>query len=607
PVGGARTRLLPRRRRSDPAATAGTGWAAAALWSGLPADAAVPTSFALAAALAAEPLRDAVGDVVERTERTIAALREQQTLYDPTGAGIGGWQTAPLDDAPAEPLGTFSAAAEAALGDAGFWGLFVPEAFGGSGCTMQELARVVTRVAANVPTAAGMLSVHSSIGAVAAIATFGSQSQQERHLPALAQGRPLSIFGATEPGAGCDLHAIATRLERHAGRLLLSGTKMFITGATHGRLVKLLALLDGRPAVVLVRLPDRDTPSFRLRHYALHPLKHAHNAALEFDRHEIDPADILEPLAGSTAGPLAGSADGMPIVWHGLNRGRVTLAAQAAGTLRLLVRQARHHALARHTWGEPIASRQLVQGRLARIAAGIVACDSLAAWAAAAIDNGQSGELEAIIAKIVAGECVRQGAIDSLGVHGGRAFLVGHPLGDSLHDHFAVTVYEGESDLLGLALFKGLARHHPLAAFARDASALRRAAAWLGWQAGLFGRRPHGDGFTILDRRLRDHAAAARRLLGRAAVRIDRGIRRHGKSLANRQLLVGGWSAEVRDLVSVLAVAHHADAAGQDADLLAADCWCRLTLARARGSRLGAADHEALAALGRAVLERGFD
>jgi hypothetical protein len=102
---------------------------------------------------------------------------------------------------------------------------------------------------------------------------------------------------------------------------------------------------------------------------------------------------------------------------------------------------------------------------------------------------------------------------------------------------------------------------------------------------------------------LRHHAATARRLLDVAAVRIDRGLRRHGKALADRQLLVGGWSAEVRDLVSVLAVAHHADATGDDGDLLAADCWCRLALARGRGTRLTAADHAALATLGRTVVE----
>ena len=575
-----------------------SSWAAASLWGGTPTDAAASCGFSRAAAEAAEPLRTAVADVVERAGRAIADLRKRAQLYESMSAGEGSvWSPAPLADAPAEPVGTFSAAAESAVGDAGLWGLLVPEAFGGTGCTMQELARVITRVAADVPTAAGMLSVHSSIGAVSALTAFGSESQRTRHLPGLARGRPLSIFGATEPNAGCDLHAIASRLDRHDGRLLLSGTKMFITGATYGRLVKLLALLDDRPAVVLVRLPASDTPSFRLRHYGLHPLKHAHNAALEFHRHEVDASNILEPPAGS--------ADGMPIVWHGLNRGRITLAAQAAGTLRLLLRQARAHALGRRTWGEPIASRQLVQGRLARIAAGIVACDALASWAAAAIDAGQSGELEAIIAKIVAGECVREGAINSLGVHGGRAFLVGHPLGDSFHDHFAVTVYEGESDLLGLALFKALAKQHPLAGLSRDTSGGRRAAAWLAWRIGRFSRRPRADDRGILDLRLRHHAAVARRLLDAAAIRIDRGIRRQGRALAERQLLVGGWSAEVRDLVSVLAVAHHADATGDDGDLLAADCWCRLALARARGRRLTASDHAALATLGRQVVERG--
>jgi alkylation response protein AidB-like acyl-CoA dehydrogenase len=239
---------------------------------------------------------------------------------------------------------------------------------------MLELVRAISRLASVVPTAAGLLAVHSSIGAVASLVAFGSDEQRRRHLPALARGRPLSVFAATEPDAGCDLQAVATRLVRRDGRLLLSGTKMFITGAAHGRLVKVVALDDGRPTVVLARLPDADTAAFRLRHYALHPLRHAHNAALEFTDFPVDEADLLDP------GPAreGRAADGMRIVWHGLNRGRVTLTAQASGTLRLLLGQARDHALARTTWGRPIASRELVQGRLGRIAAATVAATSSA-------------------------------------------------------------------------------------------------------------------------------------------------------------------------------------------------------------------------------------
>jgi long-subunit acyl-CoA synthetase (AMP-forming)/alkylation response protein AidB-like acyl-CoA dehydrogenase len=541
--------------------------------------------FAQAAETAASPLPDAIEAVLERAACEIAELRAAGTLYESLPAVA---PAAPLADAPPSPTGRFTAEAEAALSAAGLWGLFVPQPHG-TAATLGQLARGITRLAADCPTAAGMLAVHSSIGAVSAVTAFGSAEQQARHLPGLAAGRPLSIFGGTEPEVGCDLGAVQSVLVRRDGRLLLTGTKMFITNAVHGRLVKLLALHDGKPAVVLVRLPDHDTPSFRLRHYALHPLKHAANAALEFAGFEVDEADLLAPP------PVR---DGMQIVWHGLNRGRITLAAQAAGTLRLVLAQARSHADRRTTWGQPIAARELVQGRLGRITASIVACDAITAWAAAAIDTGQTGELEAITAKVVASECVREAAIDALGVHGGRAFLVGHPLGDSLHDHFAVTVYEGESDLLGLALFKGLAKRHPLARQDGDAGRLAQAGSWLAWRAAQCATGSGADG-GLLDRRLRDHARRARRGLAAAAARIDRAIRRHGRRLADRQLEVGALAADVRELVSVLATAHHADACGTDAAAAAADVWCRLALARAAGRRLTSADHAAVAALGR--------
>jgi len=551
--------------------------------------------FAAAAAATAAPLASGVAAVLDRAEAEIAALRADGRLYDqPPGDPAA---VAPLDDPPPAVRGRFSIAAEAALGETGLWGLAVPEAFGGSGATMVDLARAITRLAADVPTAAGMLSVHSSIGAVSAIAAFGTPDQQARHLPSLAAGRPLSIFAATEPDAGCDLARVQTRLERREGRLVLSGTKMFITGATYGRLVKLLAMHDGKPAIVLVQLPAADTTTFRLRHYPLHPLKHTHNAALEFTDFEVSDHDLLGAPAGG---------DGMSIVWHGLNRGRTTLAAQAAGTLRLLLAHAAEHARRRETWGRPIATRELVQGRLGRIAAAITACDAVASWAAAAVDGG-GGEWEAITAKVVASTCVREAAIDSLGIHGGRAFLVGHPLGDSLHDHFAVSVYEGESDLLGLALFRGLAKGHPLAAVQRSAGRLQRLAGWLAWRAGAWSRSCHRDDTGILDRGLRAHARAARRGLTRAALAIDRAIRRHGRGLAERQLEIGGLSAVVRDLASVVAVNHHADAAGDEAAVARADVWCRLALARVNCRHPGPDDLAALAALGKAAADGLLD
>lgn len=573
-------------------ASTSSGGVAEALWSGR----AATGGFAEAAEAGCGALPDAVERVIAAAEEVIAALRASGTLYDvPLPAPF--LPPAPLADAPPAPRGMLAAAAERALGDVGLWGLHVPAAHGGAGASVLDLVRSVTRLAGNLPTAAGMLAVHSSIGAVSALAAFGNPEQCARLLPGLATGRPLSVFGATEPDAGCDLGAARTTLARRDGRLVLDGTKMFITNATHGRLVKVLATADGKPAIVLARLPDRDTDTFRLLPYGLHCLRHTPNRALEFRGFEVDERDILAAPGG----------DAMAIVWHGLDRGRSTLAAQAAGTLRLLGRHAAAFALERVTWGQAIASRQLVQGRLARLAAGSLACEALSIWAADHVDRaaatGQSGgDLEAITAKVVAGAAVREGAIDALGIHGGRAFLAGHPLGDAFLDHFAVGVYEGESDLLGLALFKGLSRRHPLARHLREGSRARAAAGWLAWRVSRLGSS-RGDA-GLLDGPLRGHARAARRVLGRTAAAIDRAIRRHGRALAERQLEIGALSSAVRDAASVLAVASLADVRGDDFTRAAADGWCRMALARATGRKLSAADHAALAALGRAVAER---
>ena len=101
----------------------------------------------------------------------------------------------------------------------------------------------------------------------------------------------------------------------------------------------------------------------------------------------------------------------------------------------------------------------------------------------------------------------------------------------------------------------------------------------------------------------RDHAAAARTVLSRTAVAIDRGVRRHGRALAERQLEVGALAAVVRDAAGVLAIAHHADARGDDAAVVTADVWCRIALSRATGRRLTPADHAAIGALGRAIAD----
>ena len=548
--------------------------------------------FADAAEEMAAGIPGEISAILNDAKTVIENCRNNDELYDKAEGPT--LPAAPLADPPLPPTGKLSARAEQAIGRTGLWGLLVPQAYGGLGCTCIEFMQAITHLAGVNPTVSGLLSVHSTIGAVSALTAFGSEDQRAHWLPQLARGDMISVFAATEPDAGCDLHRVASQLEYDGSRYLLTGTKMFITGATYGRLVKLLAISEGKPVVVLVKLPHSNTPQFLLQRYGLHPLKHAHNNALTFKRFPVDSSAVLRPE--ESVNDQGTVRDGMSIVWHGLNRGRVSLAAQAAGTISVLLNQAVAFSGKRYTWGQPIQKRELVLGRLGRMASARLACEALSGWSASVIDGGGSGELEAILAKVVASRCLRQAAVDALGIHGGRAFLVGHPLGDSFHDHFAAGIYEGESDLLGLALFKGIAKHHPLASS-------RKPLEWLRWRSSQFLRHSLvKEDTALLDGELRDLATQARRGIVAMSVEADQLLRRYGKNLSEQQLTLANLSVQIQDLISCLATIHLADRRGDSTSLHAAVCWCRPIIMKFFGKPLASRDHKRLAELGRCFL-----
>src|SRR5262249_10631284 len=197
------------------------------------------------------------------------------------------------------------------LGGAGCWGLLVEREYGGAGAPFSRFAPFLTRMATLDPTVAGLASVHGCIGAVDPVQAFGTEEQKRRWLPALATGRRLSAFALTEPGAGSDLTALRTPAERDRDDYVVTGEKLFIRNVLHGRTVGLVCLTDRRPAVLVVDLPDAETPQFRLKRYGLFALKHCHNYGIVFDGFRVPAANRLEP----------GHGDGLTIAYHGLNRG----------------------------------------------------------------------------------------------------------------------------------------------------------------------------------------------------------------------------------------------------------------------------------------------
>ncbi|MEW4452819.1 acyl-CoA dehydrogenase family protein [Bremerella sp. JC817] len=473
-----------------------------------------------------------------------------------------------------------------ALGEAGYWGLLVDKNYGGSGTPFRSFAPFLTQMAMIDPTLAGLASVHGCIGAVDPVSTFGNEEQKQRYLPKLASGERLSAFALTEPCAGSDLTALKTTARLDGDSYVLNGEKLFITNVVPGRTIGVVCLIDDVPAVLVVDLPNEENDQFQLRKYGLWALKHTYNQGIIFNNFRVPKENLLVP----------GKGNGLTIAYHGLNLGRISLCANAAGTMRLMMASMIPWVHFRETYGEPIAKRELVQRRLGKLAGMIVASDALVAWCSTLIDEGYRGEMECIIAKIFGSESQKEAAIELfMKTHGGRSFLHGHMFGDNVHEYLAPCIYEGEGEMLGMAFFKSLVKKHgtqffePIgkalhAAGIKKPNPLNPAHAWAlkgviapyaSWMMKEYmGGKPKPK-FPQMPDNLRAHAQFAADHLQDMPLQISGTMRKHQLKLADRQCRMSYLSQNVQNLMTMLATALYAAKQENETVRAAADIACR--------------------------------
>jgi alkylation response protein AidB-like acyl-CoA dehydrogenase len=248
-----------------------------------------------------------------------------------------------------------------ALGDAGFIGVNIGEAYGGGGGGLTELALVCEEIAA-AGTPLLLLLVSAAISAEM-ISEFGTGEQRETWLPGLASGAAKVVFAITEPDAGSNTLRISTTAskEKGAGEVggdwLLTGTKYYISG------------VDEAQALLVVARTGQDERGGRLSLFIVP------TDAAGLERHLL-PVDLLLPerqftlhFDGVRVGPgaLVGEeGEGFRQVFHGLNPERITGAALGVGIARHALGAAARYAGERKVWAEPIGTHQGVSHPLAK-------------------------------------------------------------------------------------------------------------------------------------------------------------------------------------------------------------------------------------------------
>ena len=398
----------------------------------------------------------------------------------------------------------------------------------------------------------------------------------------------------------------------------VTGEKLFITNAIAGRTIGLVVMLDGKPAVLIAELPAEENEHFQIVPYGLYALRHGHNNGLRFQRFAVPRANLLVPPMG----------DGLTIAYHGLNLGRLALCAAASGTMRVLLANMLPWAAFRRTYGQPIDTRELVKRRIARLSALIVGADALVAWGSWLIDQGYRGELECVIAKIFGSEALKEAAVELfMKTHGGRSFLRGHLFGDNIYDYLAPCIYEGEGEMLGLAFFKSLVKHHGQAFFEPIGKALqkqqirkfspmnplhlwklrRELSAYGQWSIKQRCRRGDHQQVAGLDKRLAGHLDFVLEQLQRFPQELSGAMSKHQLKLADRQCRMAELSQRVQDTVVMLVVTLWAHQQPGPVARGAADILCQDLRRKLTGQRPADSYFRAVGQLADNIIAGGFE
>jgi len=296
-----------------------------------------------------------------------------------------------------------------ALGQAGFIGVNVPEAYGGGGGGLTELALVCEEIAA-AGTPLLLLLVSAAISA-GMIAEFGTEEQRQAWLPGLASGAVKVVFAITEPDAGSNTLRISTTAAKDGGDWILTGTKYYISGVDEAQALLVVARTgqDERGGRLSLFIVPADAPGLGKHLLPVDLLLPERQFTLHFDGVRVG------------AGALVGEeGEGFRQVFHGLNPERVTGAALAIGVARYALKTAARYATERTVWSEPIGAHQGVSHPLAKAKIETELAALMVRQAAWQHDHGVPAGESSNMAKYAAAEAALAALDAAIQAHGGN-------------------------------------------------------------------------------------------------------------------------------------------------------------------------------------------
>ena len=442
----------------------------------------------------------------------------------------------------------------------GTFGMTIPEDYGGYGFSTSAYCRVMEEVGTIDASLAILIGAHLSIG-LKGLLLFGTEEQKGRWLPKLASGEMLAAFALTEPEAGSDAASIRTTADYDdkTGTFVLNGTKHWISNGgfaqfftVFARDVK-LAGVDAHRAITAFIVtkdlggvvPGKEEKKLGLKGSSTTPVE-------------------LQNVRVPAGNVLGERGKGFKIAVEVLNTGRTSLAAGCVGGSKAMIRRAAEHATQRRQFGTRIADFEMIRGKFARMMANTYAIESLVYLTAGLVDRGLPDyALEGATCKILGTEAVWQTINDALQIAGGNGFMEEYPYEKALRDSRINMIFEGTNEILRVLV--ALSGMRDVGEDLKEVGkALKAPLSSRGILSDYAARKIRSVAPARLTRaaaELAQEAEIVTRYTAAASNVLERVLRKHGKSVVEREYQQERAANVFMDLYASLAVLSRATSA----------------------------------------------
>jgi alkylation response protein AidB-like acyl-CoA dehydrogenase len=335
------------------------------------------------------------------------------------------------------------------LGENGLMGIEVPAEYGGAGMDAIGYVLAMFEIAAADCAHSTIVSVNNTLYCNGLLKN-GTEAQKHKYVTPIASGQAIGAYALTEPQSGSDASAMRTRavLSADGSHYVVNGKKSWITSGPVARYVMLFALTDPDKGAKGISAFIVDTQREGFSRGKVEPklgIRASATCEIEFTDYKLPVEDRIGE-----------EGRGFAIAMGVLDAGRIGIAAQAVGLARAAYEASVAYARERKSFGQPIASFQMIQAKIADMKCRLEAATLLtlkAAWAKQhSLTTGARFSTEASMAKLYASEAAMFITHQAVQIHGGMGYSKEMPLERYFRDAKITEIYEGTSEIQRLVI-----------------------------------------------------------------------------------------------------------------------------------------------------------